>query len=116
VHPLHQIGHEQIGEVIVQHDLEAAGAGRGLKGFGRQQAPNALQGFRQRLFQAERARSQLHPRADPNQEWIAQQFSEAHQGVADRRLRPPDPPGRAPDVRFGYQRVQRDEQIQIDRG
>jgi hypothetical protein len=115
VEPLHDIGHEKIGHVILHHDVEASGAGRAIEGFGREQSPHAVQRFGQQLPEVRSSRRQLHSRADPDEDRIPEQLPQTRQRVADRGLRPPNSLRRTSDVPFCNQRIERDEQVQIDR-
>jgi hypothetical protein len=63
-----------------------------------------------------RPRRQFHPRADAHQERIADEIAQPLQRVAGGRLRQVDAHRGAADIGFQQQRVQRHQQVQIERG
>jgi len=62
------------------------------------------------------ARRQLHPAADPDQEGIAEQRAQPREGVAGGRLRQPDAPACLADAGLRQQGIERDQQVEIERG
>lgn len=76
-HPPHDGRHDHVGKVIVDDDLESARARGRDERFRGEQGANPIERIGQRLPKALRARCQVHPRADPNQQRVIQQLAQA---------------------------------------
>jgi hypothetical protein len=61
-------------------------------------------------------RRQLALTPDPNEEIVAEQLAQPRQGAAHRRLAEADAAARPRDVALAQQRVERDEQVEIELG
>jgi hypothetical protein len=103
-------------DMILHHYSEQARAARGNERLGREQRLHAAQRVGNGFPEAGGAGRQLHPRADLDKQLIVEERSQALQGIAGSWLRASDPPGCSSDVHFRDQRVQRDQQIQVDGG
>ncbi len=64
--------------------------------------------------QLQRQAGQLHAAFHPHQQWIAEQFAETPEGVADRRLRHGQALRRAGHVALAEERVEHHQQVEVD--
>jgi hypothetical protein len=113
---LHQRRHQQFDREVRHHQAKVPFAARGIEIVGYEQPAHLIERLRQRPAQRLRARRQLHPCADPHQQRIAEHIAQPLQRVARRRLRQPDPHRRAADIGLQQQGVERDQQVEIERG
>jgi hypothetical protein len=110
-----QSRHDEVGDVILHHQRKAAFAGYGFKRIRNQKSVDSLQRLGQWVAQTIGPRCQLHPRPNPHQQRISQQVPEAIQGVACCWLGKPNFAGGTAYVHFRDERVQCNQQIQINR-
>ena len=113
---LHQRRHQQFDREIGHHQPEMPLAARGVEIVRYEQPAHLIERLRQRSAQRLRPRRELHPRADAHQQRIAEHIAQPLQRMARGRLRQPDPHRGAADIGFQQQRVERDQQIEIERG
>ena len=81
-----------------------------------EQAAHLIERLRQRCPQRLRAGRQFHARADAHQQRIVEHVAQSLQRMACRRLRQADAHRRAADVGFDQQRIERHQQIEVERG
>ena len=81
-----------------------------------EQAAHRIQRLRERDTQRLRARGEFHARPDANQQRIADQTAQAGQRMTHRGLRQADLAGRAAHMSFGDERIERDQQVEVEGG
>ena len=90
-------------------------ASQRVKNVRRKKAAQLIERLSQRTAQSLRPRSQFHARADANQKGVTQHFAEPLEGVAGGWLREADPHGGAAHIGFQQQRIERHQQIEVNR-
>jgi hypothetical protein len=88
----------------------------GIEDIRDEQSADLLQCLGKWTAQGLRARRQLHAGADADEQGIAENITEPAQRVARRRLRQADPHRGSADIAFQQQCIERDKQIEIQRG
>src|ERR1700692_3121378 len=61
------------------------------------------------------ARGRLHAAIAPDEQRVVEQAAQAVERLAHRRLAKPIALGRSGDVTLGHQRIEHDQQVEIDR-
>ena len=112
----HQRRHQQLDREIGHHQAKAPFAAGGVEIIRNEQPAHLIERLRQRPAQGLRPRRQFHAGADPDQQGIAEHIAQPLQRMARGRLRQPDPHRGAADTGFQQQRVERDQQIEIEGG
>ena len=112
----HQRRHQELHREIRHHQAKLPLAAGGIEIVGNEQSAHLIERLRQRSTQSLRPRRQFHPRAGANQQGIAEHLAQPLQRMAGGRLRQPDPHRRPADIGFPQQRVERHQQIEIERG
>ena len=85
----------------------------------RRRGDDALDAAQQRadvLDQGQGERARLHPAANLDQQRVTNLLAQSRQGVADRRLGPPEPFRRQGDAAQIHQGFESDQEIQVDTG
>jgi len=114
VHAVHELRDEPVREVVVHHDRESASATRRLERLRNEYGLHLSQRLGQRSLERRGARCQLHAGANANEQRIVEQGTQTPERVTRCRLRQADSTRGAADVALDEQRIERDEQVEVD--
>jgi hypothetical protein len=111
----HQRRDQQLHREIRHHQAKLALAADGIEIVRNEKPAHLIERLRQRPTQRLSARRQFHPRADADQQGIAENVAQPLQGMARGRLRQSDPHGGAADIAFQQEGVERDKKVEVER-